>query len=219
MSRDISIRQSNSEPSNRNMENKRKRICVTGYGSFGGFDVNPAQVIVRNLSKYEFPSNLDVTTEIIEVSYNSANECSTKLCECTKPDFIVHVGVNGYLCDSIEMEKQAFSHGYVSVDVNGKVPLLNRSIVELKNEEPRILKTMLDCESIAKAADNLYPEIEVGTSTNPGRFLCGYIYYLSLAKSNGRAVFIHVSRFSEEATEEMMTETVAHIVRLISKQI
>ncbi|KAI6203654.1 hypothetical protein M3Y94_00581700 [Aphelenchoides besseyi] len=214
MSRDISIRQSNSEPSNRNMENKRKRICVTGYGS--GFDVNPAQVIVRNLSKYEFPSNLDVTTEIIEVSYNSANECSTKLCEFHRSRWF---SVNGYLCDSIEMEKQAFSHGYVSVDVNGKVPLLNRSIVELKNEEPRILKTMLDCESIAKAADNLYPEIEVGTSTNPGRFLCGYIYYLSLAKSNGRAVFIHVSRFSEEATEEMMTETVAHIVRLISKQI
>jgi pyrrolidone-carboxylate peptidase len=64
-----------------------KRIAVTGYGPFGIHDINPSAVIVDRLKEMSAELNdMELETEVIQVSYSSAVNCSTKLCRDSKPD-------------------------------------------------------------------------------------------------------------------------------------
>lgn len=64
----------------------KKRIAITGYGSFGCYTTNPSSVIVKNLEKLEFPDDIELLTETIPVAYAAAEQCSTRLCQDIKPD-------------------------------------------------------------------------------------------------------------------------------------
>jgi pyrrolidone-carboxylate peptidase len=64
----------------------KKRIAVTGYGSFGCYTTNPSSVIVDNLEKLEFSDGIELLTETIPVEYAAAERCSTRLCKDVKPD-------------------------------------------------------------------------------------------------------------------------------------
>lgn len=72
----------------------KRTIAVTGYESFGSFDVNPSQVVVDNLAKKDFGDKVEVVCSSLPVAYRSAEECSSKLCK--KNDVSVYYIV--YLC-------------------------------------------------------------------------------------------------------------------------
>jgi pyrrolidone-carboxylate peptidase len=64
----------------------KKRIFITGYGSFGRYDVNPSAIIARNLAQIDFPDDIEISTEVIPVAYEAADNCTDKLCSNVKPD-------------------------------------------------------------------------------------------------------------------------------------
>lgn len=51
------------------------RILVTGYGSFGSFDVNPSAIIVNALMNEEI-DGVELHTKVIDVDYTDALHCS-----------------------------------------------------------------------------------------------------------------------------------------------
>ncbi|KAI6170675.1 Pyroglutamyl-peptidase I [Aphelenchoides bicaudatus] len=197
---------------------KSKRIAVTGYGPFMTCTVNPSAVVVERLSQMSDQlEGIELETEVIPVSYASATKCSTQLCKDSKPDFIVHIGVSGEWEDTIQLELQSFSHGYWGVDVDGKVPFMNCSPTDVQSACPKILKTRLNCEKDCKNSMRFISRL---TSDNPGRFLCAFIYYMSLSQHNGNALFIHVPPFNEEfSTPEQITAAVLDIIKEVANQI
>ncbi|CAD5208542.1 unnamed protein product [Bursaphelenchus xylophilus] len=193
----------------------QKRISVTGYQSFGPYDLNPAEVVVNNLKKYQFSSDLDVEFAAIPVSYEAADFCSRDLCGKGKSDFVVHVGVHPKK-ETICLEKQARASGYCSMDVDGEIPLNNRPLVCCCTT-PEVVRSNLDTEEVIGSLKNVPEGLTVKTSHDPGRYLCSYIFYSSLVNNHGNALFIHIPDFSETATVEVVSDIVAQVIEFIGK--
>ncbi|KAH7701061.1 Protein M04C9.3 b [Aphelenchoides avenae] len=180
----------------------KPKIVVTGYGPFGSYEDNPSSEIVQRLSSFDdLKEHADLVTELIAVDYTEAEECACKANKELKSDFVIHVGVHP-VSRCVKLEQQSFSHGYCGVDVNGKVPLMNCCRLET-SDEPTILRSFLDLVS----------------SSNPGRYLCAYIYYCSLLLSGGRALFVHVPEFDEASTPELITNILREIILGVAKRI
>ncbi|KAH7726611.1 Protein M04C9.3 b [Aphelenchoides avenae] len=198
----------------------KPKIVVTGYGPFGSYEDNPSSEIVQRLSSFDdLKEHADLVTELIAVDYTEAEECACKANKELKSGFVIHVGVHP-VSRCVKLEQQSFSHGYCGVDVNGKVPLMNCCRLET-SEEPTVLRSFLDCESLAKDVSDAVQndEVSVVSSSNPGRYLCAYIYYCSLLLSGGRALFVHVPEFDEASTPELITNILREIILGVAKRI
>ncbi|KAI1721882.1 pyroglutamyl peptidase domain-containing protein [Ditylenchus destructor] len=191
-----------------------KTIVVTGYGSFGSFHTNPAQVTVEMLAERLNSSStsplakelsahkMKATTKIVSVDYADAAAISKEVCEIMQAEFVIHVGVHPAI-RCINLETTSFRNGYVAMDVRGNVPIGNCCILcpDSCSAPPpsKILKTCLDCE---KLKDHIMRDesagLSINISTDPGRFLCAYIYYCSLYLNAGRSLFVHIPPFTSE---------------------
>ncbi|CAD5206080.1 unnamed protein product [Bursaphelenchus okinawaensis] len=192
-----------------------KRISVTGFQSFGSYDVNPSEIIVSRLEKHEFSKNLDVDFRLVAVNYEVADACSEQICGIDTSDFVIHIGVHP-VRNRICLEKQAKAFGYCSHDVNGQVPLHNRPKV-CNGQITEVLQSNLDTDEVIKNLKGVPDLLEVKTSHDPGRYLCSYIFYSSLENNKGNALFIHIPTFSEVATVDVVSNIVAQVIESIGK--
>ncbi|KAI1728669.1 pyroglutamyl peptidase domain-containing protein [Ditylenchus destructor] len=183
-----------------------KTIVVTGYGSFGSFHRNPAQVTVEMLAERLNSSStsplakelsahkMKVITKIVSVDYADAAALSKEVCEKMQAEFVIHVGVHPTI-RCINLETTSFR--------NGNVPLGNCCILcpDSCSAPPpsKVLKTCLDCEKLKDhITRNESAGLSINISTDPGRFLCAYIYYCSLYLNAGRSLFVHIPPFTGE---------------------
>lgn len=58
----------------------KKRICLTGYGSFSCYGVNPSSVVVKRLAEKEF-QDVELTTTILDVDYNTVQKFAGRIAE------------------------------------------------------------------------------------------------------------------------------------------
>jgi pyroglutamyl-peptidase len=195
----------------------KPKIIVTGYGPFGSYAFNPSSEVVSRLKDIpEIRDCVELSTEILSVDYEDALAFAVKAGEY-EPDFIIHVGVHPTNC-CVKLEQQSFSHGYCGVDVNGKVPLLNRCQLA-KHEDQSTLQSVLDCDALADQVSSGFKRLAVLRSDNPGRYLCAYVYYCSLLLQSGRALFVHIPEFDEIATPEAILEILCRIIKRIAEQL
>lgn len=94
--------------------------------------------------------------------------------------------------DKIFIEKQSFNQEYVSCDINDQCPKDNVCVAD----GCRILQTKLDVEKLALVSNSRFNEIssnaECAISEDPGQYLCGFTYYLSLHHDTSKSLFVHV---------------------------
>ena len=150
---------------------------------------------------------------------------------------MIHLGVHPDK-KVVRLEQQSFSHGYCLKDVSGRppiffdyklflgqVPLMNCCDFDAENSlsECKTLSTVLDCVKIVSVLSESETIQESGLkilqSKDPGRFLCGYVYYCSLYLNDGKSLFVHVPDFDEKITLEVLTNVVEKIIQEIVKQI
>uniref|UniRef100_A0A914HFE7 Pyroglutamyl-peptidase I n=1 Tax=Globodera rostochiensis TaxID=31243 RepID=A0A914HFE7_GLORO len=212
------------------------RILITGYGPFGNVSANPSAVIVDKLKpddddKEAFRAaaadQVELVTKVIDVDYASALNCSNWALRELNVDFAIHIGVHpGSGC--VFLEKRAFRNGYVSKDVQGAVPL--RNCCELSECPQRIGQpepnrdcrfTVLDLDRLRTALLQSMRDtpLNIQISEDPGRFLCGYIYYCSLLNLSGRSLFVHIPPFDHTFTPELITRLIKQIVIEVVKMI
>uniref|UniRef100_A0A914C041 Pyroglutamyl-peptidase I n=1 Tax=Acrobeloides nanus TaxID=290746 RepID=A0A914C041_9BILA len=203
------------------MTQKKKRIVITGYGSFSHYSVNPSSEIVKNLENTYKSDDVELISELLDVAYENALTYAVKASQEFNPDFVIHLGVHPER-KVLRLEQQSFSHGYCLKDVAGQVPLMNCCNVE-NTENSKTLTTVLDCETITNTL-NGNEEIQnsglkIMLSNDPGRFLCGYVYYCTLFLNNRKSLFVHVPDFDSTITLELLTKVVEQIIAEVLKQI
>ncbi|CAD6195978.1 unnamed protein product [Caenorhabditis auriculariae] len=183
-----------------------KTVVVTGFGPFGNFSRNPSSDIVDLLEK-EGIEGLNLVLRKISVVYSEVGETVPALWQEHKPDLVVHIGAHP-VERTVKLEQQAFAHGYCRYDVNGSVPLNNSTCCA--TDVPSLITT-IDCARVAQQVSEKLKlaDVKLEKSEDPGRYLCGFSYFLSLNQDVGKALFIHVPAFDEKCT----LETVASIVR------
>ena len=180
-----------------------RRILLTGFGKFHGVDDNPTTKIVQYLQANESTElacfkGCCFTMDVLEVSVDGVQaQIDYSGGGDTSYDLYLHLGVDSG-AQKVKLEECAYNNmsfrcaderGYnpEGVTINGTCTL----------DEP--LKTAFDVAAICNvlATTGRTSPDELTTSTNPGRFLCNYVYYRSLLHKRNmshppNALFIHV---------------------------
>jgi len=179
------------------------KLVLTGFGPFGDHKTNASWLGVQTVPQLWRESKhngvVELVIEEVPVSYDFVKE---KVPDCWKPfDFVVHVGVSGQT-DHIQLESCANSSGYTKLDINSTCP--PNGLCE--EGEERLLETCLDTSRICQDLNCLLSEddIKFSPSSDAGRYLCEFIYYSSLCKSDGRTLFVHVPPVSKPYTQEQL---------------
>ncbi|CAH8444816.1 unnamed protein product [Schistosoma turkestanicum] len=138
------------------------------------------------------------TIENIPVTYRAVDQCVNSLWK-ENPDLVIHVGMDTSLTMPT-LETLSYNSGYDTPDVDGAY-CRNNGCASIHGE-PVLYCSMNLSKAYGKLVDN---HITCATSNDPGRFLCGYIYYKSLEYSPDRVVFVHVPCSTTMSTENTAT--------------
>ncbi|KAF7699091.1 hypothetical protein HF521_003833 [Silurus meridionalis] len=164
---------------------KPKLIVVTGFGPFRQYLVNPSWEAVKGLKKKVLGANTEIHIVEIPVCYSKAHQAIAEIWHNLKPKIAIHVGIaSGAKC--IILEQTGKNSGYKDKDSCGICPEDNCCI----KGGPEHLDSIIDMKTIAKSLKVL--GLDVIYSRDAGRYLCDFVYYLSLHYGQGRAAFIHV---------------------------
>ncbi|KAG9192265.1 pyroglutamyl-peptidase [Alternaria panax] len=227
-------------------------VLVTGFGPFlakvpknSSWEIaSTLPALIPKSPENHTPINIHVHYEPIRVAYDNVVNLIPKLLPPTNPlypppDIVLHIGLAAGR-NYFAIEQGSHSHGY------GKIPDVDGQRFEDSAAEkhfpssryPHKLKTSFDtCDVLAHWKANLgYTSVDgiesdegstdVRISTDAGNFLCGFIYYNSLAhyfniKADERPViFLHVPDLSssQEKSKEGLKATVALIKALVESR-
>lgn len=188
-------------------------FAVTGFGEFHGVKENPSGFLVSSLADYlqsnPIPNCNLVSSEVIEVSMQGsvgAVQDMKQKCEGVndRPIIWVHFGVNTQQT-GFRLEKVAWNQAdFRCPDQRGYQPVDQPIVAE--NKEPS-LSCCIDLRGAGEAL--LERGFPVELSTDPGRFICNYIYYQSLNMCNScrgiQSLFVHIPPFTAVPCEQQFT--------------
>jgi pyroglutamyl-peptidase len=159
------------------------RITLTGFGVFPGVTENPTELIIKSLQ--EKNSSIASDYHVLKVSVEDVLEyCSSQTLPThedandQQPHLIIHLGVNSSI-DCMNFERCAYNNMTFRVqDESGYQPENQCINSDIPLDES--LQTDFNLDLVLDKMRNTYP---CNISTNPGRYLCNYIYFQSLTRA------------------------------------
>lgn len=225
-------------------------VLVTGFGPFlKQFPINPSHEIAKALpasltlttkTPSPFPSSPPKTTTTritlttpsapLAVAYHSTHAAVPQLLSSARPDLVLHIGLAAGRA-FFAIEKSSAKHGYDrNADVDGRRWTARESDHAWRGAPERLETGLLfeavwarwreACEGLVKGQD----VVEVRPSDDVGSYLCGFIYYNSLAwfwerekEEEGGVerpvLFLHVPACPEERDVERGTEITVELIK------
>ncbi|XP_061183507.1 pyroglutamyl-peptidase 1-like isoform X1 [Saccostrea echinata] len=197
------------------MGNDNRTVLITGFGPFGEHSVNASWVAVQNLKRRNLLPDVNVHIEEIPVDYQEVSQIVTELWEREDPLLMVHVGVSDFV-NKITLEQRAHNTGYYLKDIKGKTP--NKECCREEGEE--CICAGLDMSRVSAEINNADNELQAEVSyAKTGRYLCDFVYYISLSINKSRSAFIHVPPLNQPYTEDQLGEGVAVAISAMLKQL
>lgn len=218
------------------------RVLVTGFGTVSQAlrdVVNPSFEILKRLPS-SLPS-IDITAhpEPLRSAYSWLLQTCPQLIQDTKPDIILHIGVDVER-SYFSVEQSAARDGY------HEYPDLDKRTVT-KNETQKIwgkksaerLETSLDLDVVVemwqsrlraeankgKSQRRARPRVvpDVRATDDVGNYVCGFLFYASLAELERRSpgkrnvVFLHVPMLSGEDEVAIGVATVSALIQALGE--
>ena len=206
------------------------RVLVTGYGPFHiRYPVNSSWSIVSTLPDH-LPATatcprikLIIPPEPITVSYAGVLEWEAKWMDLESYDMVLHVGLAAGR-KFFTLERQSMREPYwQKEDVTGCI--FSRESTELgwpAAQFPPILKPTIDVHDVyARWRNHVRDDLDVRPSDDPGNYLCGFIYYCSMAwywkrQAKERPVmFLHVPHLPTEQSVQGGREVAVGLIRAL----
>ena len=179
------------------------KIVITGFGIFAGVSRNPTEDIINSLRVWSLPE-CDISCTVLVCSVELLNDfilgiekdvCGRYLLDDV---LLVHLGVDS-CAESFKLETNAYNNMTFRVpDQRGFSPDL--ACILPSKEFNSTLSSDLDMHKFCDELKSDKWGVEV--SSDPGRYLCNYIYYNSLQLCCDRgsisnsgmchSIFIHV---------------------------
>ncbi|XP_066143124.1 pyroglutamyl-peptidase 1 isoform X2 [Euwallacea fornicatus] len=189
-------------------ENTNNNVLVTGFGSFGIHKINASWEAVSALpDKIE---GFNIIKNEIPVEYKYVEKNVPLLWEQYNPKLVIHVGVSS-LTREIQLETCANKTGYVKQDISKACPESGQACCG-KDSSEDCIKTELSTEVICNRL-NKNPLFKASLSYNSGRYLCEFIYYVSLNVNNRRTLFVHVPPLDQPFSKSELTFALEEIIR------
>jgi pyrrolidone-carboxylate peptidase len=213
-------------------------VLVTGFGPFlDKFPVNSSWVICYSLPEYlpetETCAGIRILKhpEPVHVGYEAVTDLVPKLLSNAnpKPDIVLHMGLAAKFSHRrFAMERQS-QHGVYGKerDVDGCV-FPEEEDGNLWSKCPKFLKPTFDTDDVWRRWHGYLAEdeeIDARPSDDPGNFLCGFIYYSSMAwywkraqegKEKERPImFLHVPDLPEEEDIEVGKKVALALIRAL----
>lgn len=173
------------------------RTLITGFGPFGEHRDNPSG---------ELASCFNRDHALLEVSYDYVYEFWDALVKDGNYDTVICLGLSA---KATRMKLELFARNKVgsTVDVNGQ----SWSTEFIVSEGPPCLgATIMPPDLIFATADLIDGKL-IELSTNPGDYLCNFLYYLMLAGHPGQVGFVHIPPF-EVIPIEKQQSTIAKLI-------
>ncbi|KAG3113972.1 hypothetical protein PI124_g5362 [Phytophthora idaei] len=186
---------------------QKRDVYLTGFGKFGDILENPTTFLAKKLA--EHPKVTE--SHVLEVSKES---CEKELAamyaraeDRGRPCIFLHFGVSA-ISRSLKLEQVGYNvadfripdeRGYVAKDE------------VIHEDELGEITTKLPLEDMLKTLQAVHPRVNI--STDPGRYICNYVYYRSLvwvkrqeAKGHPEhvALFVHVPEFRNVVFEDQV---------------
>jgi pyroglutamyl-peptidase len=194
-------------------------LYVTGFGKFRGVPENPTTKLIRNLQPYCNELSIlgmavwETSIQGVKQGLHQANEIiqaqASKGLQNLVPDAVsfVHFGVfDGAPC--FYLESIAYNLAYFGIPDEGGNKPQNEPVLNADGDITKARRCKFDlvdlCEKLVKLGHN------VEISTDPGRFICNYAYYSSLADitagdwGHDDSLFVHVPSFNIANEEEQL---------------
>jgi pyroglutamyl-peptidase len=142
--------------------------------------------------------------------------------EDSKYDIILHIGLAAGR-KYFALERQSFRDGYVQRDVDGAY-LSKHDAARLFSNCPAVLKPTFDCADVwrrwrGNVGDDL--DADIRPSDDPGTYLCGFLYYLSMSwfwkqgREERPVIFLHVPNLPNENDIEQGRQVAIGLIRAV----
>jgi pyroglutamyl-peptidase len=226
-------------------EEKKDKIVlvVTAFGPFGGVDENPSNILIRELPSFleEQPHQGSSKTPwkhqvkdriqemvIVETSAQGATEAMDELArtiaqmqESANKVFCLHLGVNVF-GTGYHLEQCAYNDASFRIpDQRGYQPKETPILPGVPLGTP--CHTSCNVSELVEQLSKAFPAVESKVSTDPGRFVCNYLYYTSLNKVQQAlpdavdgSLFLHIPTF-ERIPKEIQLEYLAELMRILTR--
>lgn len=173
------------------------RTLITGFGPFGDNKENPSAILSSCFNRDH---------AVLEVSYKYVYEFWDALEKEGGYDTIICLGLSA---KAPRMRLELFARNNVgqTPDVRGET----WSTDFIVHEGPPCLGSTVMPPDLIFAASALLDARTLELSTNPGDYLCNFLYYLLLAGHPGQVGFIHIPPF-EVMKPELQYETIAKLL-------
>jgi pyroglutamyl-peptidase len=192
------------------------RVLVTGFGPFPGAPENPSAWLIEALrAERPFPG-AELHARTLPTEWSAVADLAPRLYAGLQPHVMIHFG----LCqraESFRIERSAFNHTQPRADAGAALPLARHVLPAA----PERLDTRLP---VAALASHLKARgIAASVSPSAGRYLCNYLYYLSLDWAAGQpkpplVLFVHIPQRSRHVgafTDAMLLHGALETVRFV----
>nr|CAB3264819.1 pyroglutamyl-peptidase 1-like [Phallusia mammillata] len=186
-------------------------VLVTGFGPFGGYEVNSSWIAVKELELLGLGSNINLVVYELPVEYDEIDKQVPQLWKTLDPHLVIHVGLSG-IATCFTLEQVAHSSGYQRKDVEGKLPCNN----QCQAVGPTVMKSTLDMKRIVESLK--HHGVTAVTSKDAGRYLCEYIYYTSLSMKTSPSAFVHVPPLDKPYNSKELAQGLKNIILVMLKQ-
>ncbi|XP_069622383.1 pyroglutamyl-peptidase 1-like protein [Ranitomeya imitator] len=192
--------------------NSPNLIVVTGFGPFRNYLVNSSWEAVKELEKLGLGDNVQLKIMELPVQYSEVEKKVNWIWTELQPQLSVHVGMSAS-SKAIALEQCGRNKGYMEGDLSGAHPQGGCCLLE----GPERIESAVNMKSVCKNIS--CPGVDVIHSSDAGRYLCDYSYYISLHCGSGKAVFIHVPPLSEIITAELLGNALRIIIQETLRQL
>nr|CAG4650536.1 EOG090X0F1W [Sida crystallina] len=191
-------------------------VLVTGFGPFGTHKINASWESVKLLVDTGIEEDLGIKliTKEIPVDYDFVKKNVPEMWEMYKPKLVIHVGVSG-VANEVNLEQMAFNGGYNSPDVQLCLPQGNCCIPGAQDCIISGINMRKICEDINHSTCGVFSCV----SSDPGRYLCDFIYYTSLSIDRNRTAFIHVPVLNKPYNSKQLAEALSLAIKSMYKEV
>ncbi len=170
------------------------RVLVTGFGPFPGAPVNPSAWLAEALPERLSGIGVELHTCVLPTQWETVEELARHLHETIQPQVTIHFGLS-HIAKGFRIERSAHNRAIARTDASGALPR-GRVILD---QGPERLDTALPTSALSTHLRER--GIPAASSRSAGRYLCNFLYYLSLDRAARQAsasavLFVHIPPFA-----------------------
>jgi pyroglutamyl-peptidase len=170
------------------------RVLITGFGPFPGAPVNPSGWLAEALSERFSVVAGELHTRVLPTEWEAVEGLARRLHQTIQPHVTIHFGLN-QSAKGFRIERSAHNRASPRADASGGQP---RDRVILAQGPERLDSSLPASALSAHLRQRGVPAV---SSRSAGRYLCNFLYYLSLdcaarQKSASAVLFVHIPPFA-----------------------